>query len=220
MRLNLKKWRDLRANPYRRIFHDAFAKWRKDKGEVLRFRFPDLTAQSVVFDVGGFEGNWAHRIHAAHGSTLHVFEPHPGFAAQIAARFEGNDKIHLHAIALGSADGTLSLSDEGDASSAIADHTRSVTGDVVEVGRFFAEHGIDHVDLMKVNIEGGEYDLLPALISAGLMPRIDLLQVQFHLYSEADIAVRAGIRAQLAQTHDCVWEYPFVWEQWRLKKAP
>ena len=82
---------------------------------------------------------------------------------------------------------------------------------VVEV---LDELGAPQIDLMKVNIEGGEYDLLPALIDAGIMPRIGILQVQFHLFSADDIPRRDAIRAHLAQTHDCDWSYDFVWEQW------
>lgn len=217
MRLNLKKWRTLRRDPWRKIFYDAFAEWKRDKGEDLRFRFPNLTAESVIFDMGGFEGNWAARLHSAHGGTYHIFEPHPRFSKEISQRFNGMDNMHCHPFALGSKDGTLDLSDTGDASSAVAANEKSVSGSIRAVSGFFAENTIPKIDLMKINIEGGEYDLLPALIDSETIGRIALVQIQFHLYQQSDIALREEIRARLSQTHTCDWVYPFVWEQWSLK---
>lgn len=180
-------------------------------------QFDALGHSSVVFDVGGFQGNWAADIHERYGARIHVFEPHPAFAGEIRNRFQGNDAILTHEFALGSSEGELTLSDDGDASSSFRKGKLSVKGRIEPVARFFAETDIPRIDLMKVNIEGGEYDLLPALSEAGIMPRIGILQVQFHLFTEADIQRREAIRAVLAETHDCDWSYDFVWEQWSLR---
>lgn len=181
-------------------------------------QFAGLGPGSVVFDVGGFKGNWAADIHDRYGARIHVFEPHPGFAAEIRKRFYGNDAIVIHEFALGAQQGSLILSDDGDASSSFRKAKHTVTGRIEPVSGFFAEADIPRIDLMKVNIEGGEYDLLPALAGAGIMGRIGILQVQFHLFSADDIARRDDIRAILEETHSCDWSYDFVWEQWSLRQ--
>jgi FkbM family methyltransferase len=217
MRISLKHWLRQRREPWTKVFYAAFRRWKADKMEPRRMEFPGIGPQSVVFDVGGFQGNWAADIHTRYGAQVHVFEPHPSFAAAIRSRFAANPAIVTHAFALGSSEGTLDLSDDGDASSSFRKAGRTVQGHIEPVARFFADTGIEIVDLIKVNIEGGEYDLLPALLDAGLMPRIGILQVQFHLFSADDIPRRDAIRARLAQTHDCDWSYDFVWEQWSLR---
>ena len=73
------------------------------------------------------------------------------------------------------------------------------------------------VDLMKVNIEGGEYELLEHLIAKGLVPRIRNIQVQFH----EDVIPRAArrmerIQSSLAKTHHLTWQERFIWENWEL----
>lgn len=176
--------------------------------------FAHLDTGATVFDMGGFEGNWAHDIHARYGANVHVFEPHPTFAAAIRTRFAGNAAISVYDFGLGSVDTLLTLSDDGDASSSFQTGKNAVTGRLEPVSRFFETHDVPQIDLMKINIEGGEYDLLPALVEAEIMPRIAMVQIQFHLYAQADIARRDAIRAQLAQTHTCDWSYDFVWEQW------
>ena len=45
-----------------------------------------------------------------------------------------------------------------------------------------------------------------------------IFQIQFHLYTQDNIADRDAIRTHLAKSHACDWVYPFVWEQWSLTR--
>ena len=218
MRISLKHWLRQRREPWRKIFYDAFRNWKSHKMEARRMEFSTLGPDSVVLDIGGFEGNWAADIHARYAARVRIFEPHPTFAAKIAQRFNGNRSLIVHDFALGSRGGILDLSDDGDASSSFRSVGRSVAGRVVPVSHFFEEADLPFVDVVKINIEGGEYDLLPALIDSGVIKRIGTIQVQFHLFSELDIDRRQAIRTNLALTHYCDWSYDFVWEQWSLRE--
>lgn len=215
---SLKRWLDRRRNPWKGIFYDAFRQWRRENGSARLYDYTNLRNDAVVFDFGGFKGEWTDIVLKQQpDATVHVFEPHPGFARLLRHHFAGNARVHVHECALGSIDGTLALSDEGDASSAVADHGKSFESEVISVARFFETHDIPRIDLAKINIEGGEYDLLPALIDTGIINRIHRLQVQFHLFEPKLIDVREAIRTRLEASHDCIWCYPFVWEEWRLK---
>jgi len=217
MRISLKDWLHQLREPWSKVFYTAFHRWRADRMESVRMQFDRIGPDSVIFDVGGFQGNWAADIHERYGSQVHVFEPHPIFAQEIRRRFQDNPAITIHDFALGHDEGSLTLSDDGDASSSFHSTIHVVTGRIESVTGFFANTDIRRIDLMKVNIEGGEYDLLPALVEGGVLPRIGILQVQFHLFSEDDIHRRDTIRAMLAETHTCDWSYDFVWEQWSLR---
>jgi len=71
---------------------------------------------------------------------------------------------------------------------------------------------------MKINIEGGEYELLLALLdSPALIQGIRYFQVQFHDFVPDAQAQREHIRQRLSATHELMWDYPFIWESWRLK---
>lgn len=214
MRISLKHWLRVRRDPWRKVFYQAFRRWKADRMEPKRMVFAHLNAASVVLDVGGFEGNWAADIYERYGALVHVFEPHPRFAARLKQRFEAVPTIKVHDVALGSGEGTLSLSDDGDASSSFRASKATVLGRVVPVASVLTGIDFPQIDLVKINIEGGEYDLLPALDEAGVMARISVLQVQFHLFTPDDIARRDEIRLRLAKTHVCDWSYDFVWEQW------
>jgi hypothetical protein len=73
---------------------------------------------------------------------------------------------------------------------------------------------------LKLNIEGAEYDVLDRLATAGVLPRIRSLVIQFHRVVPESDRRRDMIQAKLAQTHHLVFDYPFVWERWELGPRP
>lgn len=191
----------------------------REKGEARRLDYP-LGPDSVVVDLGGYVGDFAQAIHERYGSVVHAFEPMPKFAEQARARFSGNDKVRIYGFGLGAEDGSFALSDDGPASSFVElgkTHRHQVC-EVRAIAPVLRELNIDKIDLMKINIEGGEYDVLPALIDAGRLPDIRHLQIQFHTTGDYE-ANRDAIRAVLEATHSERWCYKFVWESWTLKTA-
>ena len=73
------------------------------------------------------------------------------------------------------------------------------------------------IDLLKINIEGGEFDIIPAIIESGDVKNVSYLQIQFHNFITHANEQRIIIRNQLAITHLEIWNYDFVWESWKLK---
>lgn len=41
---------------------------------------------------------------------------------------------------------------------------------------------IDDIGLMKINIEGGEYELLERMIELGIINKVKDIQIQFHCH--------------------------------------
>jgi FkbM family methyltransferase len=193
--------------------HDA---WRTPGHRTRQFEYP-LGEGSLVLDLGGYEGQWTSEIVARYGCTAHVFEPVPAFAQAIAARFHANPRVHVHAFGLGAAAGTMRLALAADGTSALRDSGAAVEGRVEEAAAWLAAAGIGTIDLAKINIEGGEYDLLEHLIERGVMPRIRNLQIQFHDFVPGARERMQAIHERLAATHAPEWRYEFVWESWALK---
>ncbi len=203
--------------PHKRIFRREHRRWLNDNGEARRYAFDFLDHRSMVFDIGGFEGTWTDAIRSRYGCKVEIFEPHPRFAEYLEQKFNLDSAVTVHPFALGGQTGRLELSDDHDASSSVAGGAKTVTGKIVDTATFFGNFHHDRIDLAKINIEGGEYELLPALMDNGSIARFRTLQIQFHLFDKSHIALRDSIVARLAKTHRQDWAYEFVWEQWTLR---
>jgi FkbM family methyltransferase len=175
-----------------------------------------LSPDSLVIDLGGYQGQWASDIFSMHGCRIFVFEPVPEFAQDIGRRFASNPRISVFPFALGERDGTASLAINANSSSffkSACGHVVSVR--IVEIMSFLRERGLETVDLMKINTEGAEYDLLDHLIDRGAIRSFKNLQIQFHDFVAGADRRRNAIRQELLQTHRVTYDFPFVWENWR-----
>jgi hypothetical protein len=73
---------------------------------------------------------------------------------------------------------------------------------------------VEKIDLIKINIEGGEYELLSRLIETGLIDKINNIQVQFHEVTSTSLSEMHIIQQSLSKTHKPTYQYEFVWENW------
>ena len=72
--------------------------------------------------------------------------------------------------------------------------------------------------MIKINIEGGEYEVLEALLESGMISIFKNLQIQFHDFIIDNASERMeNIQVQLAKTHKITYQYKFVWENWVIK---
>lgn len=189
--------------------------WFRNNGNMTYRLNYELNAYSLVFDLGGYEGQWASDIFAKYCCTVHVFEPVLEFADNIEKRFAQNPKIIIHRVGLAHSDQTVQIHFDHNQSSMYTSGTDVREAKLISAKKFIDTEGIEQIDLMKINIEGGEYDLLDHLIDTGLVKQIVNIQVQFHDHV-SDAERRMGkIQAALQKTHTLTYQYPFVWENWK-----
>jgi FkbM family methyltransferase len=211
--------RRLRKRQHRRAYRAMVAKWREDGGDAaMRFEYP-LDRDSLVVDLGGYEGQWASDIYARYRCRVLVFEPVAAFAARIADRFRRNDDIEVFDYGLGGTTRTQTIHLHGASSSTFRTDASTSTIRIVDVAHWLRDHGIDSIGLMKINIEGGEFELLERLTQTGGIGRIDDIQVQFHNVASDSARRMESIQRKLEQTHEPTYQYRFVWENWTRKGA-
>ena len=204
------------ARLQRQRFDAAIRAWFGGRGDqTLRLQFEGLSPTSTVLDLGGYKGDWTAEIVQRYGATVHVFEPIAAFHDQICNRFSGQPRVHPHHLGLGARDETLQLHLSADGTGAFASGGTVETVQVREAAAFLEEQGIGRIDLLKINIEGAEYELLEHLLERGLMDRVERLQVQFHDFVPGAIERRAALVQRLARSHRQTWCFYFVWEEWR-----
>ena len=197
----------------------SIKKWRADGGDYNLVPVHDLNENSLVFDVGGFHGDFAAEIYARYSCSIKIFEPVPQFTKQIKARFEKNHKIEVFEIGLGGNTSEETMSVNSVSSST---HRRvsgdSITIQIVDIVSWLKSHSIGYIDLMKINIEGGEYELLDKLLDSDYVTKVNELQIQFHSFFPNAKERMNKIQEKLSDTHQLTFQYPFIWENWKLKK--
>ena len=192
--------------------------WFRDEGDkTLRLNY-DLDENSVVLDLGGYEGQWASDIFSRYCCFIHVFEPTQKFADQVEERFKKNPKVLVHCCALSPISGESTLFLKGDSTSVFGVGEQQQTIRCLAIKDFFHKQKIESIQLMKINIEGGEYDLLEHLLDSGLIEKIENIQVQFHDFVPNAAQRMAQIQVRLQKTHILTFQYSFIWENWKSKK--
>lgn len=189
-------------------------KWQTDRGDYeLRFNY-DLGEESIALDLGGYEGKWTNDIYTKYRCRIYVFEPVGSFADQIRRRFAENDKIEVcqHGLGASTRQEIIHLSVDG--SSVFGSSAASEEITIIDAKTWIEENLNGRINLIKINIEGGEYELLSRLIETNLVERIDNIQVQFHRISGASMAEMRSIQRALRRTHRPTYQYEFVWENW------
>jgi FkbM family methyltransferase len=206
------------ANRLRRIFpseHDrVINKWWADGGDYkLRFDY-DLNETSVVLDLGGYDGQWASDLFSKYRCRIFVFEPVHEFAEKIKKRFQRNSQIEVFQYGLGGRSRNETIYICADSSSIFRKSINRETICIIDVKKWLEEKNVGRIDLMKINIEGGEYELLERLVEAQLIGAIGNIQVQFHRVADSSGARMERIQNTLTQTHHLTYQYKYVWENW------
>jgi len=194
---------------------------KNDRVHDFRHRY-HLPQDAVIFDLGGHVGDWSAKLLENHPTaTIYVFEVIPSYAAQLRRRFASTRAVKVCEFGLGEANTILDFTVDGLSSSSfrvdIPSKTEIVKARIVDVVDFIRDANIHRIDLMKVNIEGGEYPLLRRLISSDTVKIVLKKQIQFHNLGDWAIEERERIRAELQKTHELTYDYRWTFENWRLK---
>ena len=198
------------------------ARWYVTQGteDGLRYEF-DVSPADTVIDVGGFEGDWAAEMVARYGCRVHVCEPVAALVTALQRRFGRNPAITIHPFGLAGRDSTEVISVMSESSSVLRNtaafhrHSSQETIHLRDGNDFLSEIALPDVAVMKINIEGGEYDLLEALIRSGRIASVRNVLIQFHDFvNDAEQRMKI-IQQSLSATHEQTFGYDFVWGNWR-----
>lgn len=139
-----------------------------------------LGSSSTVVDLGMNKGAFAAQVIAAFGCRVVGLEPEPSLYASL----QGRAGITVEPAAIAARDGTTELN-------VFATQCASIVGSVVEAAirrvevpattfeSFLRRHRITSIDLLKVDIEGAEFDLFDSTSDA-VLQSIAQITVEFH----------------------------------------
>lgn len=189
----------------------ALAHWGRDLSTDRLFSYP-LNEDSVVVDFGGYRGDWSAEIIRRYNPHVFIFEPIREYFLECAKRFEDNSKVHVFNYVVTCANGLGRICKSADGSSMYTGYGEVETVEMRDVAGLALPR---RINLVSINVEGGEYSLLARMVETGFVQRCQNIQVQFHNNYPQAVMLREQIRSGLAVTHHETYCYPFVWEAWR-----
>ena len=149
----------------------------------------------TVIDVGANVGKYSEMIKSlAPEATIYAFEPHPQTYKRLK---ESADRLGYTAVnaACGAEIGTATLYDHGDGQSETGTEHASLIKDVIEsvhkdtsrawnievttVDRFVDDNAVEHIDLLKIDVEGGEMKVLLGATDSLKKQMIDVIHFEF-----------------------------------------
>jgi len=191
--------------------------WLHERGDDTHRIDYDLTSSSLVFDVGGYKGDWTEKIDAKYHPWINIFEPVLSYFMSIERRFTGNKKVSVYNFALSNKTCEKIMAvDESSSSFYKKVGREQIKVEMRDIAEVMEKLQLRDVDLMKINIEGCEYDLLERLIEVEFVKNIKNIQVQFHDFVPDAEERMKKIQKELQKTHYLTYCYPFVWENWTL----
>ena len=142
-------------------------------------------------------------------ATFHSFEPVPDTYAELSRCIGSNDRVRLNQMALSENPSTnLQMwtdGRDGQMSSATAppgDAGRSLFVPCTTGDEYLSSHSIDHIHLLKIDVEGHEMEVLRGFRRSFEREAIDVVQFEFTLWA-------AVARRWLASYYDFFsqWDY-------------
>lgn len=193
--------------------------WNSMRGDITYRLNYNLSKSSIIFDIGGYVGQWTSDIYSRYQSKIYVFEPVDEYYKFIKNRFEYNSDIYVIHAGLGSRDRYENINIYNENSSTY-DHGKSKISKsekirIIDIKKYIDNQKISHIDLMKINIEGAEYEVLEYILESELVNIIENIQIQFHSFVPDAYSKRKLIRRTLKKTHKLTYDFPFIWENWQ-----
>jgi FkbM family methyltransferase len=184
--------------------------------ESLRYEYP-LTSDSLVIDAGAYEGNFSKIISEKYGCRILAFEPIKAMADLAASRLTAFPKVQVFTLGIGGRTRTERFSHKGDMTGIASVGCTSEEVNIRDIAEVMEEFALQDIALLKLNVEGCEFEILERILDAGFAPRFRHLQVQFHPVVPDYAARHDRIRERLSATHELQYDAPWIWTGWRLK---
>lgn len=146
----------------------------------------------IIVDIGANIGSfsiYAHRLNKELKPIIYAFEPHPDNANLIASNLKRNNIENYYIIqkAVAGANGVASFDISGafDSFKLGTNSDQSVEVTTTKLSTFCSLNHIDKIDLLKIDIEGGEYDVIKHDLNF-INQKVGVMFIEYHNFNVND----------------------------------
>lgn len=138
---------------------------------------------SVVFDIGANEGIWTTAVfNHCKDVTVHAFDPSPAFDTYLRHHSQ-RPNVRMNRVAVDDKTGTKTFFIAGQSN---CEHSnffgsgKPVGVKCVSLDDYCAEHGIEHINLLKIDTEGHEHCVFRGAQRLLSEDRVDVIQFEYN----------------------------------------
>ena len=178
----------------------------------------DFKSDGLVLDIGSYLGEYTEKLLKKNPAmTFWLYEPIPEYYKVCSDRFRDRETIFVYQRAV-SADGrNIRMQVDGLRSR----QELGISPEVLEIASIGIQKIFDsasEVELLKMNIEGMEYECLDQLILSNSLIKAKNLLIQFHNFEREDVNNRDRVRKALERDFTNVYTFEWMWELWIRKR--
>lgn len=192
---------------------DSIKRWVADSGDTTHRINYNLNKDSAIIDLGGYKGEWAKQMFDKYQSNIVIYEPFNNYFIYLQKLFSRNDKIKVRKYGVGGRNYKAAITEAGLGTYT----TENENGNIEIISIIEVLKDYSKIDLIKINVEGAEFEILDKLLRSEEIHKIKNLQIQFHPISGQSLEKYMAIYKNLCKTHKLTYHYPFIWENWSLK---
>jgi FkbM family methyltransferase len=180
--------------------------------EALKYSMP-LNENGLVVDIGGYLGEYSSKLLSLNpGMSIQVYEPVKAYFEETRKRFQGYANVEVFNRAVSSDGRKVQIHVDGPRSKLGINQNENYFETLPILGLF---SNLSKVELLKLNIEGMEYECIEILLKNDEMKKVNNLVVQFHNFDEESLSRYKSIVEEMKRDFVLVFKYEWVWEHWR-----
>lgn len=193
------------------------SKWFILNYEKLKYQI-NLKEDGLVLDFGGYLGDFSANLLKKNPKLqCKVYEPVTQFAYICQNRFKGNSKVEVINSGVSSDGRYLKMYVDGPRtkydSRIYPDSFKSISiNSILDT--------LKEVELIKMNIEGMEYECLAALELNDNLKKVKYLLVQFHNFDSNSAKDYEAAIKTIEKSHTSIFKYQWLWELYIIKRFP
>lgn len=192
------------------------ARWFLFNREKLKYEM-NFKSNGLILDIGSYLGEYTKKlIDRNPGMTFWLYEPIPEYYHACLIRFKDSKNVSVNQKAV-SADGrNIQMQIDGLRSrQEFNTKDEAPTYASISIQEIF--DSVSEIELLKLNIEGMEYECLDQLILSNSLIKASYLLIQFHNFDSEAEKKRDLVVNAIEEDFSNVFTYKWMWELWIRK---